>query len=482
MSSPDVSAPQPAPGASGGTGHAGTASAMAIADTVLFEGYTLYPYRANDTKNRVRWQFGVLAPPGFVALDPSERDHLQTECLLEGHDVELTVHVRFLHVQQRTVEAAGGDGRFVPVDSLDVGDATYLPWDEAVVADVPVRVQLPGRGAHTHTERITLAAAGEVESLGRTGRLCRSRRALSAELRVEAEPFPGPYGVRRVRIRLANQTPWARPSEPNRDPNRGTNQTDRPDALRSALVAAHLLIEAGHGAFVSLVDPPEWARPYTEQCAQIGVHPVLAGPPGDRSLVLASPIILYDHPQVAPESAMQFCDATEMDEMLTLRTLTLTDEEKRQVRGSDPRGAQLIDQLDSMPPELMDRLHGAIRSMTAVARQPDQPASELPWWDAVVDAAFHPDSDVLMVSGRPVGRGASVRLRPAARGSDAQDMFLAGRIATVEAVIADVDGAYHLAVSLDDLVEDGYHPHGRYLYFAPDEVEPIAAEPRECAS
>ena len=447
------------------------ASALAVADTVLFEGYTLYPYRASDAKNRVRWQFGVLAPPAYVAVDPSERDHLRTECLVEGHDVELTVHVRFLHVQRRTVEAVRDDGEFVVVDSLDVGDATYLPCDEATIQDVPVSLHLPGCGAHSVSEQIRLPAASEAEMLGEgrcVGRLRRERHPLSATLQVQAEPFPGPFGVRLLRARLQNETSWTRRT--------GSTDPDRPDALRHALVAAHLLIEAEHGAFVSLTDPPEWARDYAVQCTQVGVHPVLAGPPGDRSLVLASPIIMYDHPQVAPESVSQFCDATEMDEMLTLRTLTLTDDEKRQVRGSDPRSAQLVDQLDELPPELMDRLHGAIRSMTGVARRPLQ-EPERPWWDPVADAAFHPDTDVLMVSGVPVGRGASVRLRPAARGSDAQDMFLDGRIGTVEAVVSDVDGASHLAVSLDDLVDDGYQPHGRYLYFAPDEVEPIVPEP-----
>src|SRR5204863_2750767 len=44
-----------------------------IADTVLYEGYVLYPYRADNTKNLVRWQFGVLAPPALVRVDPSER-------------------------------------------------------------------------------------------------------------------------------------------------------------------------------------------------------------------------------------------------------------------------------------------------------------------------------------------------------------------------------------------------------------------------
>jgi hypothetical protein len=247
-------------------------------------------------------------------------------------------------------------------------------------------------------------------------------------------------------------------------------------------VAAHLLVASAHGSFVSQIDPPEWAREYVEGCEQAGCFPVLAGPPGTRDLVLASPIILYDHPQVAPESEAQFCDATEMDEMLTLRTLTLTDAEKRLVRGSDPKAAALVDHVDHLPPELLDRLHGAIRSMSSVAR-PASPATEpaasdalvaeLPWWDPAQDTSVDPDTDFVLIADVAVGRGSPVVLRPGRRSTDAQDMFLEGRAATVEAVIFDVDGGTHLAVSLDDLVEDGYHPHGRFLYFAPDEVEPI---------
>jgi hypothetical protein len=53
-------------------------------------------------------------------------------------------------------------------------------------------------------------------------------------------------------------------------------------------------------------------------------------------------------------------------------------------------------------------------------------------------------------------------------------MFLAGRIATVEGVLVDVDGDRYLAVTLaDDPGADLYAAHGRYLYFRPDEVEPV---------
>lgn len=445
--------------------------ARSIADTVLFEGYMLYPYRANDAKNQVRWQFGVLAPPAFAAADPSERAHLQADCLLEGRDIGLTVRVRFLQVQRRTVERATATG-FEQVGSLDVGDATYLPWDEAVVHESTVPVELPGMSAHSASSPIEVRGGQDVEDLvvdrRVVGRLVRERLALSAAVEIEAAPQPGPYGVRRLRIRLTNRSDFS--------PSGGT-EPQRPAALCRALVAAHLLVAAEHGKFVSLIDTPEWAKPYAVECEQVGVFPVLAGPPGDRSLVLASPIILYDHPQVAPESVSQFCDATEMDEMLTLRTLTLTDEEKRQARGSDARAAALVDQVGALPPELLDRLHGAIRSMTKVPNRTEpnpEPDPEPNWWDPRIDAGFDPETDVVLVGGVPVGRGAPVRLRPGSRRADAQDMFLDGRTGIVEAVIFDVDGGRHLAVTLDDLAEDGYNPHGRYLYFAPDEIEPIA--------
>ncbi|MEO8888508.1 MAG: hypothetical protein ABI301_01910 [Jatrophihabitantaceae bacterium] len=441
-----------------------------LADTVLFEGYMLYPYRANDPKNRVRWQFGVLAPPAFVGLDPSERSFLQTDCLLEGPDVKVSVQVRFLHVQHRVVERAVGDG-FDPTDALDVGNATYLPWDEAVVHESIADFDLAGLGASEHGSDIRAPAGSDVELL-RTpdgavaGRLLRERRSLDAHLSVAVEPLPGPYGTRRLRLTLTNTTAWAPIA---------SEVPDRPDALRHALVAAHLLVSIDRGAFISLIDPPEWATGYVEGCQQFGAFPILAGPLGDRRLVLASPIILYDHPQVAPESASQFCDATEMDEMLTLRTLTLTEDEKRMVRGSDPRGAALVDEIDNLPPELMDRLHGAIRSMTSIARPVVPAPDELPpWLNAEVDASFDPETDCVLVQGVPLARGSAVLLRPGARRADAQDMFLAGRAAHVEAVLSDLDGAQHVAVSLDELTVDGINPHGRYLYFAPDELEPIA--------
>ena len=104
-------------------------------------------------------------------------------------------------------------------------------------------------------------------------------------------------------------------------------------------------------------------------CENIGTWPVLAGPAECRDLMLSSPVILYDHPEVAPESAGDLFDATEIDEILTLRTLALTDAERQEARATDQRAADLIDRLDGLPPEMLERMHGAIRYLSTGPRQ-----------------------------------------------------------------------------------------------------------------
>src|SRR5258708_10534432 len=85
-----------------------------------------------------------------------------------------------------------------------------------------------------------------------------------------------------------------------------------------------------------MTDPPEWAAGEVAACVNTGTWPVQAGPADCRDLMLSSPVILYDHPEVAPESAGDLFDATEIDEILTLRTLALTDAERRQTRAPAP--------------------------------------------------------------------------------------------------------------------------------------------------
>jgi len=138
--------------------------------------------------------------------------------------------------------------------------------------------------------------------------------------------------------------------------------------------AAAAVLAIDDGAFVSMLDPAGDAEVAAASCVSDGTFPVLVGEQDAHDVVLSSPIILYDHPQIAPESPGDLFDATEIDEILTLRTMALTDDEKREARATDPRAAAIIDRVDAMPPEILERLHGAIRSLRPVA----SPAAEPP--------------------------------------------------------------------------------------------------------
>jgi hypothetical protein len=454
------------------------AHARRVADAILYEGYLLYPYRQSAVKNQARFQFGVLMPPGYAAVDPHESAASQTECLLEcGADAQVTVVARFLQFQDRIVQAISPEtGELHEVGALYVDGFEHTTWNEAAEREQRVTVAVGTvLGADQELE-FTLPAGEAAEPItdgaGRpAGQLVRRWEALDGAIALHAERAAGPYQALRLRIRLENRSRPARLAA-------------RDDGLRHALIAAHLLVGAPGGRFLSLTDPPEWASAAVAQCENAGTWPVLAGPPECADLLLSSPVILYDHPEVAAESAGDLFDATEIDEILTLRTLALTDAEKREARSTDSRAADLLDRLDHLPPEMLDRMHGAIRYLRSVPGQPRAPEDtreppvfatpDTPWWDPGADSSVSPDTDHVVMAGHRVARGSRVLMRPGSRRADAQDLFLAGREAQVEAVLHDVDGQVHLAVTpVDDPAADLQRSHGRFLYFAPDEVEPL---------
>lgn len=440
--------------------------ARALADAVLYEGYLLYPYRAAAAKNALRWQFGVLMPPAAADDTVGEYADSRTECLLEAPaGAVLSAELRFLHVRHRDVrDAADRSVEALPVDGADV-----VAWDEATERTVPVELPLADVLAGPVTVPVAVAGDAATERVP-GGRIVRTHEDLRGELTLSAAPLPGPYGGIRLRADVRNTTPWTPDGPP-----------ERAYALRRALVAAHLLLAVRPGGFLSLTDPPEWAAGAAHECDNVRTWPVLAGEPGDPSMVLSSPIILDDHPRIAPESQIPLYDGTEIDEILTLRTMALTEDEKRAARATDARARELIDAVDDLPPELLDRLHGTVRYLreaTAPVSPPTWSTPGEPWWDPAADSAVDPERDRVTIGGVDVGRGSRVVLHPRSTGTDAQDMFLAGRSGTVHAVLSDVDGGCHLAVTLDDDPgADLSAVQGRFRYFAPDEVEPDGGAP-----
>jgi hypothetical protein len=432
--------------------------ARLAADAVLYEGYLLYPYRSTAAKNQVRWQFGVLGPPGAAAAGLGEAADLAVECLLRSANErgQVTVHLRFLQLQRRLAERADGGGGFTPVAELRAGTAVWSTWDEAVEVERDLGSFSAARLRRGVSLRVDVDGGEDVE-LVPGGRVVRRREPLHALVELETAVDGA---VRRLRVAVRNTGPRA---------------ADRDAALRTSLIGTHLLLSAADARFVSVIDPPDDARAAAGRCRQHRCWPVLAGndgPDGQESdVVLAAPIILADHPAVAPESSVAMFDATEIDEILTLRVLTLTDDEKEQARATDPRAAAIIDRCEQLSPQELQRLHGTLRDPHGAALGDD-------WWAAEAAAPVSPETDVVIVDGAPVRRGSRVLLQPGRR-ADAQDMFLAGQEAVVSAVHVDLDGETHVAVTLvDDPAAELHDWYGRYLYFAPDELRPLAGTGR----
>ncbi len=332
-----------------------------IADAVLYEGYILYPYRASAVKNRQRFNFGVLTPKSYSeAHNGTERWQTQTQCPVSESAV-LDVKARYLRLCLREVQRFDApSGEFHPVDLLEAGGKIYQTWQEAVECEINASgLKIAELAEKPHRVNFSFAESETSEPLrdenrNIVGAIVRRQFALSGEL--EIDTAPAGENLRRLTVRLSNTTPFEDPETKSRD-----------DALLRSLASAHLVISVRAGEFVSLLDPPEEFAAAAASCENIGTYPVLAGAEGERDCMLSSPIILYDHPQIAPESPGELFDGTEIDEILMLRIMTMTDEEKREMRALDERARKMLERTETLPPEQFMKLHGTLRNLRAQA-------------------------------------------------------------------------------------------------------------------
>jgi hydrogenase maturation protease len=154
----------------------------------------------------------------------------------------------------------------------------------------------------------------------------------------------------KVTVQVLNQTPLEDPGGRSRE-----------EALLHSLVSTHTILGVRGGEFVSLMDPPERWREAVAGCCNVGAWPVLVGEEGQKDTMLSAPIILYDYPRIAPESPGDLFDCTEIDEILTLRILTLTEAEKEEVAAVDERARALLERTEALAREQLLGLHGTLR-------------------------------------------------------------------------------------------------------------------------
>ena len=336
-----------------------------IADAILYEGYLLYPYRRSSIKNRQRWTFGVVYPRVYSeAQGINEPWQMRTECLVAGsEETKLDITMRFLHLLKHTTEQGEKDA--------GGGYRGYETWEEGIAREIAGH-NLLLHELEAEAKQIVISFPEERLVDGTQGEdtpdeAIRVQRAIEGTITISAQRVG--EGVFKISVLIENTSPIKSSDlasmEGGQDirPRQGYQ---RDEVQLHSFVSTHTILQVQHGAFISLLEPPDELVEVAKACQNMHTWPVLIGHQGERDAMLSSPIILYDYPQIAPESIGTLFDGTEIDEILTLRIMTLTDEEKQEMRKGDERVNALLERTEALTAEDLMSLHGVIRNLRSV--------------------------------------------------------------------------------------------------------------------
>lgn len=347
-------------------------AAEQIAKAVLYEGYMLYPYRPSAVKNQQRWNFGVLYPCAYSeAQEGAEPCESQTQCLVRSRALpEIEMKVRFLRIIDRTIGQfdqplsqwpANPPVNYKTVASLVADGRVYQTWQEAAEQEMSIQIagRYSGKTASFRHEHIFPAERNfePIQADGQfVGVIVRDKKALATTVATILECCG--ENVWKITVRISNTTPFNAAGEKSRE-----------QVLESSLVSVHTILGGKNCEFISLLEPPDEVKELASACQNKGTWPVLIGEPGSHGTMLSSPIILYDYPQIAPESAGDLFDGCEIDEILSLRIMTMTEEEKREMRDSDDRARQILERTETLPAEQLMKMHGVLRNLRPLDKE-----------------------------------------------------------------------------------------------------------------
>jgi hypothetical protein len=436
-----------------------------VVNAVLYEGHILYPYRPSSKKNQQRFTFGRVYPQLYSAAQAgAEPFVMQTECLVrvQGESPVLEASVRFLHPMAREVGSNPSPGLtgnkaapFQAVPELRVDDNLFQSWQEAVEREIklpplPLCAPAPCRLDFPFCFFPSLSLEPIHDQHGCVAGMIRRRQAgVEGLIQIVAEPVDAT--VFKMTVRILNQTPMP-----------AATLDDQEAVIMRTFASTHTILHLQGGEFISLTDPPAAYQQAVAGCQNTGTWPVLVGDEekGERDTMLSSPIILSDYPKIAPESSGDLFDGTEIDEILTLRILTMTDEEKREMRGVDEHARRLLERTEKIGEHDLLKMHGVMR--------PDRSFDENIFGTSKRLDGVSVD-DVYLKAGN------LVRIRPKGR-ADVMDLALAGKTAVIEALEQDAEGRVHLALVLqDDPGKDLglLRQPGHRFFYGLDEIEPL---------
>jgi len=330
-----------------------------LARTLLYEGYSLYPYYRSATKNQKPIPFGVIFPKEYNAYNEHSHSHIQSQSIILGNsDLTVSLNVRFLHVKQTELFKKNNNSEeFNAVFEMEVDGKTYQPGSLTIERNIQTEwLRLNDLTKEGKAIPFSFESYNEGEMIFNeekeiVAKKITSISEISGVVQIQAQRLRDIENSFRLTVTVTNITPVANASLRTRD-----------EALLQSFLSTHIILQTPEGEFISHQDTPAKWQVAMATCNNVNTWPILIDK--NNTTLLSSPIILYDYPEINPVSSGDLFDSTEIEEALLLHVNLLSDEETKRIGGNDEKLRAMLNKVSSLTPEDLNVYHSMMKDIT----------------------------------------------------------------------------------------------------------------------
>ena len=326
-----------------------------LTSTLLYEGYSLYPYYRSAVKNQKPIPFGVVFPKQYNEHNEHAHSIMQTECIVQENDALINIQVRFLHLITIKIFEAENKNKesFQPVYSLNVNNKYYQYGWQTIERKIDAGALLISDLIEEKTIRFHFDKSEEEEIIDDehnniAGKKINFLSAINGTIIIHAVLLKDLQNSFKITVQILNNTPIE-----------NANSLTRDDILTQSFLSTHTILNAKNGKFISHQDPDEQYKQVIDKCENPHCYPILIDV--DDTILLSSPIALYDHPQINPLSSGDLFDSTEIEEALLLHVGMLSEDEQNRIGQTDEKLKAMLNKVNNLTPQELINFHSYLK-------------------------------------------------------------------------------------------------------------------------
>ncbi|KAA9038578.1 hypothetical protein FW778_13550 [Ginsengibacter hankyongi] len=334
-----------------------------LTHTLLYEGYSLYPYYRSAVKNQKPIPFGVIFPKDYNAYHEHSHSKMQSQSIITGdNDLTVSVTVRFLHLRKTELFQKANNEKdnedYIPVSNLDINGKFYNSgWQtvERKITTGDIGLTQLAKGGISIPIEFDNMNEGELILNEKNVVVAKSVSSISeitGSILISAESIIESTDSFRITVVVTNTTGLE-----------NANTISRDEAIMQSFLSTHIILQTLQGEFISQQDTPVKWTTATAGCTNINTWPIVIDK--SNTTLLSSPIILYDHPEINPQSSGDLFDSTEIEEALLLHVNLLTEEDRNRIGTEDEKMNAMLKKVNGLTPEDLHQYHSMLKENKA---------------------------------------------------------------------------------------------------------------------